>query len=116
MAALDCFAEPVIGPATSGRTRWLAMTSGIESTSTHPAVQCLAVERRWLERGGVDVAETAHVDGEHLLSVRRLAARERADAAGRAEQVMDRLLAELIVGDRVLALQQPELRRRHERP
>ena len=21
----DCFAEPVIGPATSGRTRWLAM-------------------------------------------------------------------------------------------
>jgi hypothetical protein len=23
---LDCFAEPVIGPATSGRTRWLAMT------------------------------------------------------------------------------------------
>jgi len=25
-AALDCFAEPVIGPATSGRTRWLAMT------------------------------------------------------------------------------------------
>jgi hypothetical protein len=26
---LDCFAEPVIGPATSGRTRWLAMTSSI---------------------------------------------------------------------------------------
>ena len=25
-AELDCFAEPVIGPATSGRTRWLAMT------------------------------------------------------------------------------------------
>jgi hypothetical protein len=23
---LDCFAEPVIGPATSGRARWLAMT------------------------------------------------------------------------------------------
>ena len=23
---LDCFAELVIGPATSGRTRWLAMT------------------------------------------------------------------------------------------
>jgi hypothetical protein len=23
---MDCFAEPVIGPATSGRTRWLAMT------------------------------------------------------------------------------------------
>jgi hypothetical protein len=26
---LDCFAELVIGPATSGRTRWLAMTSEI---------------------------------------------------------------------------------------
>ena len=26
-AALDCFAEPVIGPATSGRARWLAMTN-----------------------------------------------------------------------------------------
>ena len=25
-AVLDCFAEPVIGPATPGRTRWLAMT------------------------------------------------------------------------------------------
>jgi hypothetical protein len=24
---LDCFAAPVIGPATSGRTRWLAMTA-----------------------------------------------------------------------------------------
>jgi hypothetical protein len=23
---LDCFAEPVIGPADEGRTRWLAMT------------------------------------------------------------------------------------------
>jgi len=23
---LDCFAEPVLGTATSGRTRWLAMT------------------------------------------------------------------------------------------
>ena len=26
-AELDCFAELVIGPATSGRTRWLAMTA-----------------------------------------------------------------------------------------
>jgi hypothetical protein len=24
---LDCFVEFIIGPATSGRTRWLAMTS-----------------------------------------------------------------------------------------
>jgi hypothetical protein len=26
-ANLDCFAEFTIGPATSGRTRWLAMTT-----------------------------------------------------------------------------------------
>jgi hypothetical protein len=26
---LDCFAELVIGPATSGRTRWLAMTRAL---------------------------------------------------------------------------------------
>jgi len=26
MGSLDCFAEPVIGPATSGRTSWLPMT------------------------------------------------------------------------------------------
>ena len=24
---MDCFAEPVIGPAQAGRTRWLAMTN-----------------------------------------------------------------------------------------
>jgi hypothetical protein len=28
---LDCFAEPVIGPATSGRSRWLAMTLSVPS-------------------------------------------------------------------------------------
>jgi hypothetical protein len=26
VTGLDCFVEPVIGPATSGRARWLAMT------------------------------------------------------------------------------------------
>src|SRR5579864_5932855 len=29
VAALDCCAELVIGPATSGRTRWRAMTGGL---------------------------------------------------------------------------------------
>src|SRR5208282_1680188 len=33
VAGLDCFAEPVIGPATSGRTRWLAMTKGDHAAS-----------------------------------------------------------------------------------
>jgi hypothetical protein len=33
-AALDCFAELVIGPATSGRTRWLAMTKRKKGSGT----------------------------------------------------------------------------------
>jgi hypothetical protein len=32
-AVVDCFAEPVIGPATSGRTRWLAMTESLTAAS-----------------------------------------------------------------------------------
>jgi hypothetical protein len=32
-ARLDCLAEPVIGPATSGRTRWLAVTKRIHFTA-----------------------------------------------------------------------------------
>jgi hypothetical protein len=32
----DCFAEPVIGPATSGRTRWLAMTRRLPRTQHAP--------------------------------------------------------------------------------
>src|SRR5207248_3066761 len=35
---LDCFAEPVIGPATPGRTRWLAMTNRAERKLDQPAV------------------------------------------------------------------------------
>jgi hypothetical protein len=45
---LDCFAEPVIGPATSGRTRWLATTG---STGTHLAHgRCSAQRRRSANR------------------------------------------------------------------
>jgi hypothetical protein len=38
-AVLDCFAEPVIGPATSGRTRWLAMTVTLEEPAAREADQ-----------------------------------------------------------------------------
>src|SRR6185437_1877752 len=43
-AALNCFAEPVIGRATSGRTRWLAMTD-----STH----CLGRRQRYFRPGSL---------------------------------------------------------------
>ena len=43
-----------------------------------------------------------------------LAARERLDAAGRAEQVIDGVLVELILGQRGLAGEQLEILRRYE--
>jgi len=45
-AALDCFAELVIGPATSGRTRWLAMTSEWIGRDGSPNVARAARARR----------------------------------------------------------------------
>src|ERR1700733_5750493 len=47
-AALDCFAELVIGPATSGRTRWLATTRLTTSPARHyySAPDCSAPARR----------------------------------------------------------------------
>jgi hypothetical protein len=48
-AGLDCFAEPVIGPATSGRTRWLAMTK--EKGSGTPADAVFHVPRASGARG-----------------------------------------------------------------
>src|SRR5262245_61574797 len=71
-------------------------------------LQRAAVERRRLERADVDLVEAAHVDRDHLATLRRDPARERADPALRAEQVMDRLLAELIVPDVVRAGAQRE--------
>ena len=40
-AALDCFAEFIIGPATSGRTRWLAMTRAVPSSRHVMSESCL---------------------------------------------------------------------------
>ena len=40
-AALDCFAEFIIGPATSGRTRWLAMTRAVPSSRHVMSEFCL---------------------------------------------------------------------------
>ena len=42
-SALDCFAEPVIGPATAGRTRWLAMTQNSGGALVHPEIIYLAL-------------------------------------------------------------------------
>jgi hypothetical protein len=52
-------------------------------------LQALAVERLQRERRDVDTVEAIDVDRDGLLAVRRDAARERADAAGLAKQVMD---------------------------
>jgi hypothetical protein len=41
--SLDCFAELAIGPATSGRTRWLAMTNAKFLQS-----YCKLPQKRWM--------------------------------------------------------------------
>jgi len=76
-----------------------------------------AVERHQLEHRDIDIVEATHVDGEGL--VRRFGARPReneTDAAGLAEQMMDFLFAELVVRQRIVALDELELRRIDERP
>src|SRR5207302_3953267 len=60
------------------------------------------------------VVEAAGVDGDHR-SARPLPAREGADAADPAEQMMDVLLVELVVGQRLFALLQREGAGGHER-
>src|SRR5262249_62055847 len=79
-------------------------------------LQAAAVEGRGVERCGVDVVEAAHVDRDHLIALRSGSARERAHAALRTEQVMDRFLAELVVLEVLGAGGQREACRRHERP
>jgi len=53
-----------------------------------------------------DLVEAARIDRHHR-PVRSLAARERAHAADFAEQVMDVLPVELVVGERAFALLEP---------
>src|SRR5262249_25372363 len=79
-------------------------------------LQAAAVEGRGVERRGVDVVEAAHVDRDHLVALRIGSARERAHAALRAEQVMDRFLAELVVLEVLGAGAQRKACGRHERP
>src|SRR4051812_24462884 len=74
----------------------------------------LAVEVLDAQPCQVDVVETAGVDRHHR-PVRALAARKRTDAAALAEQVMDHLLVELVVGQRLFALLQRERVNRNER-
>src|ERR1700693_469690 len=74
----------------------------------------LAVEVLPVQRGQVDVVEAAGIDC-HRRPFGPFAARERAHAAALAEQVMDHLPVELVVGERVLAFLQRERACRNER-
>src|SRR5690348_14879118 len=73
---LDCFAELVIGPATSGRTRWLAMTSREFAESLAPAVdgdeaRCRPLgraRRPWFWRARIRCVEAVLV-ADHLEAV-----------------------------------------------
>jgi len=66
------------------------------------------------QRGRVEVVEASRVDRHHR-PVWTLTAREGAHAADLAEQVVDDLLAELVVAEGALSLLQRERARRHER-
>src|SRR5687768_14316778 len=67
----------------------------------------LAVELANGEPPQLHAVETPGVHGDHR-PVRSLAARERAHAADLAEQVVDDLLVELVVGQRLFTLLQAE--------
>jgi len=49
-------------------------------------------------RPEIDVVEASHIDRHHRRTVRRAAAAEGADAAGRAEEMVDAAMVELVVG------------------
>src|SRR3712207_3852319 len=75
-----------------------------------------AIEGHRADRVQVDAVEAAHIDGHGLGPVRHGTAREGFHAAARAEQVADRLAAELVLRQRVLARPQLEPRGRDEGP
>ena len=62
----------------------------------------------------LDAIEAADVHGDRIGTVPALATGERFDAAGAAEQVMDDVSVELVVGDGVFSRDQSERRRGHE--
>src|SRR3954454_24140433 len=68
------------------------------------------------QRPGIYPLEAADVDRAHLGAILGLAARESVNPAVLAEHVVQVLLAELVVLERVLAREQFELRRGDERP
>src|SRR5262249_4944266 len=79
--------------------------------------KALAVEGDDVQALEIDVIEAAHVDRDHLGAVGPGAARERADAAVLAKEVMDDFAVELVVPQRIFAALQHELlvgRRGHE--
>src|SRR5215472_7959789 len=83
----------------------------LRSPSEFPAVHLLH-----LERVGIHVIETAHIDRNHVGAVARtFSAREGLNPAGRAEQMMDGVPVELIFRRRVFASEQLEVRGRRKR-
>jgi predicted pyridoxine 5'-phosphate oxidase superfamily flavin-nucleotide-binding protein len=80
------------------------------------ASAALAVEAGDLERSHVDAVEATDVDCAHLHAVGAGAGGERMHAAHLAEQVVQVLLAELIIAERVGAARQLEPRGRREGP
>src|SRR5205814_540348 len=78
------------------------------------ALEALTVDRGDGQRPGIHVGETAHVDRHHGLAVPGLAAPERLDAAGFAEQVADHHLVELVLGELIFTGDQVELLGRDE--
>jgi len=63
-----------------------------------------AIDLLHLQRVGLDAVEAAHINGHHVSAVARpFATGKRLDAAGRAKQVVDDVLVELIVGQIVFA-------------
>src|SRR3984893_1815943 len=80
------------------------------------SLKAAAVERHQREKANVEIVEATHVDCNRLCALRCPPARERADAALRAELMVYALLSELIVPQILQARTQRKLVCRNEHP
>src|SRR5262249_43393338 len=83
---LDRFAEPVVGPTTSGRSRWLAMTKvSVSELIVHAGAQEIGVERHVvIDESGPAIQsaiEAAEIDIE-ILDLGRPVLRSRSLQSG----------------------------------
>lgn len=74
-----------------------------------------SVDRGNLERFEIKIFKAADVDGFDLVATAVLTCRKRRDAACFAERMVDDLLVEMIVGERIFARNQLELIGRNKR-